>query len=376
MILKEWILSGLVYGYALMRGHAKTNMPAPRRVLVWQMAKLGDMVCTTPMFRALKLAYPEVQITVVGNALNKQLLEGSPDVDDYLIFNGFFTTLRQIRRGNYDAACVTAPSTIAIAVLFLGDVRCISAPRITNGSSPYETTAYRTLLQLVAEHPHRMRHYAPREYLNLLESVGVHTDDTRKHLKFSDSARTEIESFLHERGLSQKKFVAISPSAGNKIKQWPVDRFARVSQHIASMGFPVVVIGGSRDRKEVTEMMLHLEGSSGIINALEKFSIDELKAFLAQAALLVAVDTGPIYIAEAFGVPTVDITGPIDEQEQPPIGPSHIVVTPPPPRVPELFVMDARRYNEKEARRQADSITVDMVLSACEKVLNQYAPHP
>ena len=34
--------------------------------------------------------------------------------------------------------------------------------------------------------------------------------------------------------------------------------------------------------------------------------------------LFISVDTGPIYIAEAFNVPTVDIVGPVDENVQPP----------------------------------------------------------
>lgn len=371
---KEWLLQLICLAYAPFRGKANRCDLPPRHTLVWQMAKLGDMVCTTPMFHALKQAYPQAHITVVGSAINKQILEGNTDVDEYLVFTGFLPMLRTIRRGKYDAAFITSPSTIAIAILFLGGVRSINAPRIAGGFSPYETAVYRKLLPLVREHPHHMRQYAPRQYLRLLEGVDIVSDDTTKHLIYSEAAEERVKEFFHEHDLVEKRFVALSPSAGNKIKRWPGDRFARVAEYLAQKGYPVVVIGGSRDREEVMEMMQAVQKNEDIINAVEKFSIDELKAFIAHAALFVSVDTGPIYIAEAFGVPTVDIVGPVDENEQPPIGPMHSIVVPPQPRTPQLFVMNARGYDSAEAQRQNDSITVAMVTDACDSLIAALQP--
>lgn len=367
--MKEWILCSASYGYALFSRRATACAPSPQRVLVWQMAKLGDMVCTTPLFRALKHAYPSIRVTVVGNAINKELLEWNADVDDYIVFDGFLSMLKHIRQENYDAAFVTGPSAIAVAVLFLGGIRCITAPRIENGTSPYETGAYHLLLKLVTSVPHCMGHYAPREYLRLLESVGINTNDTRKHLDYSDAARKNVDVFLRAHDLRERAFAVLSPSAGNKIKRWPAERFARVAEHLVSKGFPVVVIGGPRDRAEVADMMREIKNPKRIINALDQFSIDGLKAFLARAALLVAVDTGPIYIAEAFGTPTVDIVGAMDEREQPPQGEKHVVVIPPGPRVPQLHIMNARSYDAEEARRQVESITVAAVVDMCDRVL-------
>ncbi len=53
-----------------------------KNVAVIQMAKLGDMVCTTPMFRAIKLAHPEWRLIVVGNLINKNLLSYNNDIDE------------------------------------------------------------------------------------------------------------------------------------------------------------------------------------------------------------------------------------------------------------------------------------------------------
>jgi ADP-heptose:LPS heptosyltransferase len=113
-----------------------------------------------------------------------------------------------------------------------------------------------------------------------------------------------------------------------------------------------------------------LPESDSVVNACEKFSIDELKACISKLDLFVAVDTGPIYIAEAFDVPTVDIVGPMDENEQPPRGEKHVVVIPPNHRISELHIMNAREYNAEEALKQTLSVMPEMVFTACEKILS------
>lgn len=359
-----------VIGHLVVSGRAVRVPQDIKSVCIVQSAKLGDMVCTTPMFRAIRGHYPNARITVVGDAINKEVLAGSLDVDEYIIWEGGVSKMkRTFLERKFDAACITTPNAVALEALYLAGVPAIVAPRVENGWCPTETRTYKLLRNVCLIVPHRMGHYAPREYLRLLEPLGIYTDDTKKHLSYSEDALRVIKDFLRNAGLIEKKFVAISPSAGNKIKRWPSLRFARVAEYVvAKYGLPVVVIGGKRDKEEVSEMMRELQNSVHIIDASGMFSIDELKAFIAQAALFVSVDTGPIYIAEAFGVPTVDITGPIDENEQPPIGPRNLVVIPQNREKPELFVLNAKMYNTEEAIRQTESITVEDVISAIDSL--------
>ena len=97
------------------------------------------------------------------------------------------------------------------------------------------------------------------------------------------------------------------------------------------------------------------------IDSTGKLDIDTLKAVISKLNMFISVDTGPIYIAEAFNIPTIDITGPIDEREQPPRGEFHRNVIPPDRKKPELFVLNARSYNREEVLRQIESITPALV---------------
>ncbi|MBU6214867.1 glycosyltransferase family 9 protein [Patescibacteria group bacterium] len=366
--LTTLLVSALCLGYAPFRGRATRRIIDPARIGVVQLAKLGDMVCTTPMFAAVKRRYPDARVSVFGNSINKQVLDGLPTVDEYCVWQpNIFRMASEMRRRHLDFLCVTGPSMEALAAAYLAGVPCIAVPIVSGGYTPYETRPYKLLRLLALCVPHRMGNYAPREYLRLLEPIGIITDDTTKQVVYSDTARRTVDAFLRSNRLVEKRFAVMSPSAGNKIKNWPADRFARVAEYLASRGLPVVVIGGPRDIEEVAAMMSALEASEGVIDAGDRLSIDELKALVARAVLFVSADTGPIYIAESFGVTTVDIVGPVDEREQPPIGPHHAVVVAPRAR-PALSLMNARRYDAREARRQVEAITVPMVIQAIEAV--------
>ena len=95
------------------------KIESPRKILIVQLAKLGDMVCTTPMFRAAKLAYPDARLLVVGNAINGKVLAGNPDVDEYIIANekDIFETIWRLRRETIDFACTTNTSFVSLLLL-------------------------------------------------------------------------------------------------------------------------------------------------------------------------------------------------------------------------------------------------------------------
>ncbi|KKS75955.1 MAG: Glycosyl transferase, family 9 [Candidatus Azambacteria bacterium GW2011_GWA2_42_9] len=164
--------------------------------------------------------------------------------------------------------------------------------------------------------------------------------------------------------------VGITPSAGSKIKEWPCDRFAKLADYIYSKyQAKIIIIGGPGD-VEVDEMISFLAENTKFVNAKGLFDIEELKALVSKLHLFISVDTGPIYIAEAFNVPTIDIIGPMDENEQPPMGKFHKIVVAQRLK-PALHIMNARVYDAKEVRRQAESITVEMVIKELDNLMDK-----
>ncbi|MEK7659283.1 MAG: glycosyltransferase family 9 protein [Patescibacteria group bacterium] len=365
-------LAALIRGVIF--GPARLIPQNPRRIVVAQMGRLGDMVCTTPIFRALKDRYPECEVLVVGMPGNAGVLADHPDVNQYYPYSGnAWQLVRILRTMNADAAILCGPHGLVLAVMLAAGIPAVITPEVVGGHSPYETRIYKFLRRFAVTKPHDMLKYAPREYLNLLEPFGIQTDDTRKELAYSSSARQYVQTKAIEAGitLGTDICIGITPTAGNKIKEWPAERFGKLASMIAKeYGTKIVVLGSQNDHARVKEMLTAVDSGVKIWNTCGQMDLDQLKALIDNLDCVIAVDTGPIYIAEAFGVPTIDIVGPMDENGQPPRGSKHIIVKADVPGYPFLRIMNARIYDPIGARQAVEAITPEMVLEKSRELLN------
>jgi len=343
---------------------AKKKPSDTSKVIIVPTGKLGDVVCNTPVLMAIRKHRPKTHIIVAGaTKLHRPLLADSGLVDEYLDL-GERGAIKRIKESRAQVALVTGPSFESVAPLYLAGVSLIVAPKVVGGYSPSETRPYKILQKFIKTFPYKMGEYAPRERLKVLEPLNIFSQDTQKHLGFSETANKTIEEFftINNINLGKDFIVGMSPSAGNKIKEWPTDRFAKVADYLSEKyNAKIAIIGSKGEKAKVEEFISYLDKKTIFVNAVGAFNLDELKAFMSKFNLFISVDTGPIYIAESFSIPTIDITGPIDEKEQPPQGLSHRNVVPPERSRPELFVLNARSYNREEALRQLHSISVPLV---------------
>ncbi|MBI5138658.1 MAG: glycosyltransferase family 9 protein [Candidatus Vogelbacteria bacterium] len=349
---------------AIFFGPAKYKPQEVRRIIVVPSGKLGDVVCTTPVLHAIRTSLPKTTIIVAGQSgLHRSLLADSGLVDEYLDLDNE-DAIENIKKSKVDAAIITGPSFMPAAQVYIAGVPLIIAARVEGGISPSETKPYKILQRFIKTFPYRMGEYAPRERLKSLEPLGIFFNDTKKHLAFSETAHNKVKQFFidHEVDINKDFVVGISPSAGNKIKEWPEDRFAKIADHLfEKYGAKIFITGGKGDVEKANEVIRCLDKKTFIIDTSGKFSLDELKAFMAKLKLFISVDSGPIYIAEAFNVPTIDIVGPMDEHEQPPIGPRHRVVVSIEREAPEMHILNAGGCDPDEVVRQVKAISVDMV---------------
>lgn len=343
-----------------------------RTIAVVQLAWLGDMVCTTPLFSAIKKHIPQSRLIVVGAKRNKDLLHGHPDVDRYVSWQDDISMMKkELSTESIDAVCLATPHFLSLALFCLLKVPQIIIPIIRGGFSPYETISYKILSSFVGTKVvHTMGTYAPREYLRLLEPLGIHTEDTKKKLVYTDESANRIQKLFSEHGVGQADLkIGISPSTANKIKMWPAERFGDLADYIIKKcNARIFVFGSDSDRSDIETMCKKIQDTSKVIDLGGALSLEELKACIDKMDMFISVDTGPIYIAEAFEVPTVDIVGPMDEREQPPQGKIHKIVVSPYRKEPIIHIMNARVYDKELARKSVHDISVDMVKEAVDSL--------
>lgn len=367
----------LCLGRLIVRGPAIQNIKRPRKILICQFAKLGDMICTTPMFRAVKIQYPDCRLYVLGNERNAEVVAHNPDVDRYIIYRrNFFETVQELRVEDIDFACVTSPGLTSLAILFFAGIRRIAAPVIRSGFSPYESRGYKLLRKFVISVEHHMGRYVPQEYLRLLEPIGIKSTDTKKHLFFSRNAAEKTEKLFRDYGIfpDRELVVCLAPSVGHKIRLWSSKKFAEVAEYILqAYKARIIVVGGVRDVQEVNAVWEYItendsEKSKRVLKVLH-LDVDQLKALIARSHLFISVESGPLFIAEAFEIPLINIVGPVDDREQSPRDTFSRIVKLERREAPALQVMNAHGYDHQEARRQIDKISVSQVISAIHELM-------
>jgi ADP-heptose:LPS heptosyltransferase len=120
-------------------------------------------------------------------------------------------------------------------------------------------------------------------------------------------------------------------------RAWPVERFATVARDLGAAGHRVVVTGSARERPRALQTA-ELAGLGEEAVLAGRTGLAELAALVADAALVVSVDTGVPHLASAYRTPSVVIFGPAPVEEWgPPAGGPHVVLTRAELRVGDTF---------------------------------------
>jgi heptosyltransferase-2 len=362
------------FGRFLTKGRSRGNITNPERIVIIQSTRnLGDMVVSTPVFRAIKTHFPKSWLCVVGTEKNRETLWGNPDVDEYIAEPDSADELIKILRSRkYDFGATINPSLVDLASMYLAGIPSISAFELAHEKS-MANRPYNILKSVAHVRQFKNGVYIPREYLKLLEPIGIITDITKKFLYYRREGEQTVLKQLSESGINpDTDFLAvISPGAGTKIKQWPPERFAAMANYLSkTYNAKIVVIGGGKDRSEIDGVIARFDPGVVYGNFFNQ-SLDELKALLSKCDLIIANDSGPVYIAESFEVPTLVIVGPTDEAEHPPKGLLNRVVKAPDRGEALLGAHIAMNYDQTEARRQIEAVTIEMVQSEVDSLMKE-----
>jgi ADP-heptose:LPS heptosyltransferase len=116
--------------------------------------------------------------------------------------------------------------------------------------------------------------------------------------------RARAAALLAERGVPSGS-VLLAVGAGSIAKRWPIERFAALA---AQAPRPVAALTGPAERDAVAA----LQRARPQLPVITDVDLALLPAVLAEAAAVVANDSGPGHLAAAVGTPVVALFGPTD----------------------------------------------------------------
>jgi heptosyltransferase-2 len=358
--------------YALIRGNARGVRPAQTFVIINPTGNIGDMVCTTPVFRAIKAHNPRARVVVVGAPKNAIMMEGNPDIDRYITQDGsMWNTIREIRKERADVGIAINPSTVDFTTFFFAGVKAISGFKMIEKYNHIPSRTYKLVSTLGHQVEYTPGNYVPRQYNALLRPFGYDSEDIQKHLAYTEEAKEAVVTQLESNGIQKgDTILAIAPGAGTKIKQWPAERFGAVANYVAKKyGIAIAIIGGPRDVDEVARMKASFDNRVRYCDFVSQ-PLPELKATLSLVTCILGNDSGPIYIAESFGAGTVVLVGPTDEAEHPLQDMTHCIVM---AREKGESLLKSHLTGEdtidlEAARNQIAAITVEQVCETIDEI--------
>lgn len=165
--------------------------------------------------------------------------------------------------------------------------------------------------------------------LDALRRIGLQPGADERKVTFVPGAAAEARAaqLLAAEGLAAGGFVHLHPASRWSFKCWPAERNAALIDRLAAAGHRMVVTAApDADELALVERILGA-AKARPLNLAGKLSIKELGALSARARLFIGVDSMPMHLAAAMGVPTVALFGPSGEEEWRPWGVAHRVVT-------------------------------------------------
>ena len=278
-------------------------------VLVLRALGLGDLLVSVPALRALRRARPDHRVVLAAPAWLRPVVGLTGAVDDLLPVGGL------------DEPLPPSVGTPDLAVNLHGRGPQSHARldalgprnRIGHASPGWDGPPW------VEETSERER------WVDLLRHHGIPGDPTDLRLE-----RPDVPS-------PAPGAVVVHVGAAYGSRSWPADRFAGVVRALTGDGHRVVLTGSEPERDRADG----IAASSGLpadANLAGRTGLAELAALVADAALVVTVDTGAAHLATAYGTPSVVLFGPAPvERWGPPPGGPHVVLTDERLRVGDVF---------------------------------------
>ena len=301
------------------------------RVLVINLAGVGDLVLATPALHALRRWYPTNPIALLVSGHAAHLLEHCPDVDQQWALTstreGLWwwshlaqdqQVLRQLRAQQFalavDLYAIHSWWGSLRMAYYLRQIQ----PRRSLGYNVDGRGWCFTQPLVQSSEAFEQTHEAAHA-LQLVQQVGCEPVALVPQLWVTEEERHTAQRQLATWGLTPHAFVVLSPGAHQPEKRWPVERFVQLGQWLMDRCHVRLLLVGDTHDRQVGGVLAH-QLSTCAVNRVGQTSVRELMALITQARAVISHDTGTMHIAAALQRPLVALFGPTNPVRFAPLG--------------------------------------------------------
>lgn len=273
-----------------------------KRVLVVSTTALGDTLWATPGLSTLK-KHSEY-VAVLTSPLGAKVLKNNPHIDEHFVLTepllfSFFSLARALKKKKFDTVLIFHSSqrlTLPLCSL-LGASSIVGTASINKGLDALLTDPV----------PRRNCHEIERRF-EILRKIGLSPEKTELQLFLTEEEKKDTKAFLKLKKWTEKPIVLIHSGAKDGYKCWPKEHFIQLGNLLKNAFDCHLLISSTPKEKESAEnISSQIPNSHLLMLPLRMFS-----SVLAQSALLISNDTGPMHLACSVRCPTIAIFSPTD----------------------------------------------------------------
>jgi heptosyltransferase-2 len=295
----------------------------PQSILIIPLRYIGDTILTVPLIRNIRQHFPQAQIDVLASRVSAPLLEPCPYLNRVLIEpKSSLERLKLLKQNHYDAVFLLRKSASMAALCQIAGI----PHRIGYDKQrfPWGYKRWGWFLSHLAKYP-SLKTDIPQSvtHLGLLTAFGLSTNDDFLELWNTPADESQIDALLSEHAISpQSPLAVLHAASASHGKQIELSKFASSLQALHAAGYRILTTGTAGDYAGY--LALSQEADVPLINLAGKTTLRETVALYRRTQLLLTVDSSPIHLGAATGVPhIVGVFGPTNERQW---GPHHTQV--------------------------------------------------
>jgi ADP-heptose:LPS heptosyltransferase len=274
-------------------------------IALFRALQLGDMLCAVPAMRALRHAFPQADIALIGlpwantfvqrfnHYLNRHI--GYPGLPEQPFSeSGWMSFVDTMQQEQFDCIIqMQGNGTIVNQML-----QKLYAKQLAG----FHRHDCRMDPQNFLEYPEN-EHEVMRHLL-LMKHLGVKEEGVQLEFPISEQEEAALQQIAPFVG--EQPYVCIHPGSRSTDRQWQPAYFAALGDHCAEHGYRVVLTGTANESyltDYVANLMTHKP-----VNLAGKTGLGVVAALIEHAHLLIANCTGVSHIAAATRTPSIIIS--------------------------------------------------------------------
>ncbi|MCF7809423.1 glycosyltransferase family 9 protein [bacterium] len=314
-----------------------------KRILIINIARMGDLILSSPLVAGLKEKYPDCEISLMHSAHFGDVVAAIPGVDHIislsmhdvispLLTNGggiskAYKLLKSItddlHNRNFDQVINITHTHFSAVITSL--VHCKTIVGMNLDFEGYKIVHGNWANYYLNSCMNRSFNRFNQVDINC--RIGDVNLPGELGLVIKDEARIDAGRIINKYKKSERRLIAIIPGASTPEKAWQVELFAQTMAEIEKSNAVTFLIFGARSENELGQKLNAVIPQS--INLCGKTSFQLLTALIDECDLMITNDTGPMHIAATVGTPVLDVSlGSALSHETAPYGRNHVVIEP------------------------------------------------